>query len=55
MSFMNNANKITHIQLDGKISTKELNEAIKLGKKACEKILEIQRQALKDVVVEDIE
>lgn len=55
MTFMNNANKITHIQLDGKISTKELNEAIKIGKKACEEIREIQSQALKDAVKEDKE
>lgn len=39
--------KITHIQLDGHISTKELNEAIKLGKEAVKKIHEIQKEALK--------
>ena len=55
MTFMNNADKITHIQLDGKISTKELNEAVELGKKACAKILEVQRQALKDGLKEDLE
>lgn len=53
MSFMNNADKITHIQLDGKISAKELNEAVKLGKKACAQILEIQQNALKEFVEEE--
>jgi len=53
MSIMNNANEITHIQLDGKVSTKELNEAVKLAKKTCEKIKEIQAQALKDSVKEE--
>ena len=49
MSFMG-AKKLTHIQLDGKISSKELKEATEMGKKACEKIIEIQKKALKEVM-----
>jgi len=42
--------KLTHIQLDGKIDRKQLMEGIKMAKKACEKIHEIQKQALKETV-----
>ena len=49
MSFMNRSGKLVHIQLDGKISHKELKEAVELGKKACKKIYEIQKKALKEV------
>ena len=49
MSFMG-TKKLTHIQLDGKISSKELKEATEMGKKACEKIIEIQKKALKEVM-----
>jgi len=42
--------KLTHIQLDGKISTKQLKEAVELAKKATEKIYEVQKKALKDSV-----
>ena len=44
--------KLTHIQLDGKISPKELKEAVDLGKKSCEKIIEIQRKTLKEAMEE---
>ena len=40
--------KITHIQLDGKISSKQLKEAIELAREACKKIYEVQKKALKD-------
>jgi len=40
--------KITHIQLDGKIKTKELKEVINLARDSCKKIYEVQKQALKD-------
>ena len=49
MSFLSRSGKLTHIQLDGNISTKELNEAIKLGKKISQKIHEIQIKALKEI------
>jgi exosome complex component RRP41 len=40
--------EITHIQLDGKITPKQLKEAVELAKKATEKIYEIQKKALKN-------
>jgi exosome complex component RRP41 len=45
--------KLTHIQLDGKIDKKQLKEGIKMAKKACEKIHEIQKQALKETIEEN--
>jgi exosome complex component RRP41 len=48
ITFFANSDKITHIQLDGKISPEELKEAIKLGRKATKKIYEIQKAALKN-------
>lgn len=50
MSFLVNSGKLTHIQLDGKISPRELKEAIKLGRETCKKIYEAQKEALKDVI-----
>ena len=41
--------KITHIQLDGKITIKQLKEAIELAKKATAEIYEAQKAALKDI------
>ena len=41
--------EITHIQLDGKITAKELKEAIELAREATKKIYEVQKKALKDV------
>ncbi len=41
--------KITHIQLDGKITVKELKEAVELAKKSCKKIYDIQKKTLKKV------
>ena len=40
--------EIALLQLDGKISTSELSEAIEMGKKACDDILKIQIKALKE-------
>ena len=45
---MNQKGDITHIQLDGRINSEELNEAIKLAKKATEEIYEVQKKALKE-------
>ena len=42
--------KITHLQLDGKISTAQLKEAIKLAREANKKILQVQEKALKESV-----
>ncbi len=49
MSFMNKSGKLTHIQLDGKISAKDLAEAIKMGRQTCKKIYEVQKKALKEI------
>ncbi len=45
--------KLTHVQLDGKISTEELKEAIKMGREATKKIYEVQKKALKESLEED--
>ena len=42
--------KITHIQLDGKIEVKQLKETVKLAKKACEEIYELQKKVLKESI-----
>jgi|TARA_Y100000034_G_scaffold26087_1_gene31153 exosome complex component RRP41 len=42
--------KLTHIQLDGKITTEQLKEAVKLARKACEEIYEVQKKALKESI-----
>lgn len=41
--------EMTHMQLDGKITSKQLKEAVELARKATEKIYEVQKKALKDV------
>ena len=41
--------KIALLQLDGKISPDELRQSINMGKKACEDILKVQVEALKNV------
>jgi len=41
--------KITLMQMDGQISSEQLKEGIKLGKKACEKVYEVQKEALKNM------
>ncbi len=48
MSFLSTSGNLTHIQLDGTISSKELKEAIKLGRETSKKIYEIQKKALKE-------
>ena len=49
MSFKSSSGRLTHLQLDGKIRGKELIEAIETGKKACKKIYEVQKKALKEI------
>ncbi len=48
-TFTNNG-EMTHIQLDGQITSKQLKEAAEIAKKACAEIYEIQKKALKDAV-----
>lgn len=47
---MTHGGKITHMQLDGKINSKQLSEALDLAKVACDKIYEVQKKALKDSI-----
>jgi exosome complex component RRP41 len=47
---MTESGEITHIQLDGKITPKQLKEAIELAKKATKKIYEVQKKALKEAL-----
>ncbi len=47
--------EITLLQLDGKISPTELSEAIEMGKKACDDILKVQMEALKNIGEEENE
>ncbi|MCX6748832.1 MAG: exosome complex exonuclease Rrp41 [Candidatus Pacearchaeota archaeon] len=39
--------EITLLQLDGRIRPEELKEAVKIGKKACKEIYELQKKALR--------
>jgi len=48
MTFTNQG-ELTHIQLDGKITSKQLKEAVELAKKSCKKIYEVQKKALKEI------
>ncbi len=49
MAITSRKKDIALLQLDGKISPDKLKEAIKMGKKACEKILELQVKVLKEI------
>jgi exosome complex component RRP41 len=49
MAFTSRKRDLALLQLDGKISPEELKTAIEMGRKACEKILEVQMNALKEV------
>lgn len=49
ITFMSTSDKITHIQLDGKITNKELKEAVELAREATKKIYEVQKKALKEI------
>ncbi len=42
--------KITHLQLDGKISVEKFKEALALAKEAREKVFETQKKALKESI-----
>lgn len=49
---MTSHEELTHIQLDGRITSKELKEVIELARKATKEIYEVQKKALKDSVKE---
>lgn len=46
---MMHSGELTHVQLDGKIDSKQMKEAVQMAKKACEEIYEVQKKALKEV------
>ena len=48
MAFLSHSEKITLLQLDGRIQVDRFGEALEAGKKACKKIFEIQKKALKE-------
>ena len=47
---MTHNGEITHLQLDGKINSAQLKEAIKMAKKACVDVYEVQKKALKESI-----
>ena len=47
---MTSSGKITHIQLDGKITGKELKEAVRMARKANQEVYEVQKKALKESI-----
>ena len=47
---MTSNGELTHIQLDGRITPKELKEGIELARKATKEIYEVQKKALKDSI-----
>jgi len=49
MAFLLRSNKLSLLQLDGKIDEKNMKAAIEAAKKACEEIYEIQKKALKEI------
>ena len=49
LAFTLRGKKISLLQLDGKIKSEELMEAIEAAKKACEKIYEVQKKALTSI------
>lgn len=51
IAFTSRKKKIALLQLDGKISPEELKLAIEMGKKACEDILKVQMNALKEAAI----
>jgi exosome complex component RRP41 len=49
LAFTSRTKDIALLQLDGKISPAELSEAIEMGRKACEDVLKVQMNALKNI------
>jgi len=47
MAFTSKSEKITLLQLDGKIQPEQLKEAVEAGKKACKEVYKVQMEALK--------
>jgi len=49
MAFIPRTNNVSLLQLDGRIKPEDLKKVIEAGKKACQKIYEIQKTALKEI------
>lgn len=49
MAFLAKSEKMSLLQLDGKIRGKQLKEAIEAGKKACQQVYELQKKTLKEI------
>jgi len=47
MAFTLRDGKVTLLQLDGKVSPENLKKAIEVGRKACEKLYDLQKETLK--------
>jgi exosome complex component RRP41 len=45
---VNRTGEITLMQLDGSMTKEEINEALKMAKKACNDINRVQKEALKN-------
>ena len=48
LAYMNRAGELTLLQMDGSLTSEEIKKAIEIGKKACTKIIELQKAALKE-------
>lgn len=48
-AFLTRSNKISLFQLDGEIEPEQLKEAIEAAEKACKKVYEVQKNALKTI------
>jgi exosome complex component RRP41 len=51
MAMVPSTEEITLLQMDGVVSKEELMKALEMGKVACKKIAEIQREALRNKFV----
>ncbi len=50
VAYLSNSKKLTLLQLDGRIQLDKFKEALEAGKKACEKVHEAQKKALKEII-----
>jgi len=53
MAFLSRSDQMSLFQLDGRIKPEELKEVVEAGRKACKKIYEIQKEALKAAAIKD--
>tara|TARA_Y100000310_G_scaffold345858_1_gene471591 strand:- start:19216 stop:19920 length:705 start_codon:yes stop_codon:yes gene_type:complete len=48
VAYLPNLDKVTLLQMDGRVMPKELMDVLEMAKKACKNVYEIQKKALKD-------